>query len=101
MNVLWKGGLLRGGMAQWVLFGAVAAVAGLVIVVLAALGLVVAALLIGIISAAAAPASRRRGRVSAYAVRAASDGREPRGDCVELGRDAYTVRIVDEKTPPA
>ena len=101
MNALWKGGALRGGMAQWVLFGAVAAVAGLVVVVLAALGLAVGVLLIGIISAAAALASRRRGRVSAYAARAASDGSEAAGDCVELNKDAYTVRIVDEKTPPA
>ena len=100
MNMLWKGVSPRGGMAQWVLFGVVAAVAGLVIVVLAALGLVVGALLIGIISAAAALASRRR-RVSPYAARAASDGREPQGDCVELDKDAYTIRIVDEKTPYA
>jgi hypothetical protein len=99
MNVIWKGGALRGGMAQWVLFGAVAAVVGLVAFVLAALGLVLGALLIGIISVAAALGARRRGGVSAYAARTVPEGREAAGDCVELDKDAYTVRIVDEKKP--
>ena len=99
MNVIWKGGALRGGMAQWVLFGAVAAVVGLVAFVLAALGLVLGALLIGIISVAAALGVRRRGGVSVYAARPVPDGREPAGDCVELDKDAYTVRIVDESKP--
>ncbi|MDR2696317.1 MAG: hypothetical protein LBC79_08080 [Deltaproteobacteria bacterium] len=101
MNVLWKGGTRRGGMAQWVFFCAVAAIAGLVILVLVALGLAVGALLIGIISAAAVFGQRRRGRVPTYDAHTAADGRDPGGPCVELDREAYTVRIVDEKTPPA
>jgi len=104
MNVIWKGGTERGGMAQWVFFCAVAAAIGLVAFVVAALGLVVAALLLGIISVAAALASRRRaGGASIYAVGAehpVADGRESEGDCVELDKDSYTVRIVDEKKPP-
>jgi len=99
MNMTWKGGTLRGGMAQWALFGALAAVVGLVALVLAALGLVLGALLIGIISVAAVLGSRRRGGVSAYGARTVPDGREAAGDCVELDKDAYTVRIVDEKKP--
>ena len=99
MNMTWKGGTLRGGMAQWALFGALAAVAGLVAFVLAALGLILGALLIGVISIAAALGSRRRGAASVYAARTVPDGREPAGDCVELDKDAYTVRIVDEKKP--
>ena len=101
MNVIWKGGLPQGGMAQWTLFGAVAAVVGLVAFVLAALGLVVGALLVGFFSVATVLASRRRrGGASAYTVPASPDGRGSQGDCVELGKDAYTVRIVDEKHPP-
>jgi len=101
MNVIWKGGLPRGGMAQWALFGAVIVVVGLVACVLAALGLVVGALLVGILSVVTALASRRRrGGASAYVVPTAPDRREPEGDYVELGKDAYTVRIVDEKKPP-
>jgi hypothetical protein len=101
MNVIWKGGLQRGGMAQWALFGAVAAVVGLVAFVLAALGLVVGALLVGFFSVATVLVSRRRrGGASAYAVRTAADGHGSEGACVELGKDAYTVRIVDEKHPP-
>ena len=99
MNVIWKGGVLRGGMAQWALFGAIAAVVGLVAFVLAALGLVLGALLVGIISVAAALGSRRRADASVYAVREAPDGCKSAGDCVELDKDAYTVRIVDEKKP--
>ena len=99
MNVLWKGGGLRGNMvAQWAFFGVLAALAGLAAFVLAALGLMLGALLIGIISVIAALGSRRRRGVSVYAAHAAPDGREPAGDCVELDQDAYTVRIVDEKT---
>ena len=97
MNVIWKGVALRGGMAQWALFGALAALVGFVAFVLAALGLVLGALLVGIFSVAVALGSRRRGGASGYAVR--PDGREPAGDCVELDKDAYTVRIVDEKKP--
>jgi len=99
MKVIWKGGTLRGGMAQWALFGIVAAVIGLVTFVLVALGLVVGVALVGIFSVATALASRRRhGGASVYVVRTASDKREPEGACVELGKDAYTVCIVDEKT---
>ena len=88
-------------MAQWGFFAAVAAVIGLVAFVLAALGLVVGALLVGFFSLATALASRRRrGGASAYTVPAASGERGSAGDCVELGKDAYTVRIVDEKNPP-
>ena len=83
-------------MAQWVFFGALAA-AGLVVLVLAALGLAVGALLIGALSAAALVGQRRRSRVATYA--ADADERVPDGVCVELDKDAYTVRIVDEKTP--
>jgi len=105
MNVIWKGGTPRGSMAQWALLCAVAALIGLVAFVVAALGLVVGVLLFGIISVAAALASRRRaGGVSVYAVsaeRAAAGRREPEGDCVELDADSYTVRIVDEKKPSA
>ena len=97
MRVLWKGGVWRGGMGQWALFGALAVVVGLVACVLAALGLVLGALLVGIISVAAALGSRRRVDASVYAVRTFPDGCEPAGDCVELDREAYTVRIVDEK----
>ena len=101
MNVIWKGGLPRGGMAQWAFFGAVVTVVGLVALVLAALGLVVGALLVGFFSVATVLASRRRrGGAPAYTVPTAPDGRGSEGDCVELGKDAYTVRIVDEKNPP-
>ena len=96
MRVVWKGGPVQGGMAQWALFGAVAVAVGLVAFVLAALGLVVGAILVGIFSVAAALASRRRRAASPYAARMASEAREPAGDCVELGKDSYTVRIVDE-----
>ena len=94
MKVLWKGGVSRGGVAQWALFIALAALAGLVVFVLVALGLVLGALVIGVISAAAALGARRR-------VGASPDpgGREAAGDCVDLDTDAYTVRIVDEKQP--
>jgi len=88
-------------MAQWALFGAVVAVGGLVAFVLAALGLVVGGLLVGFFSVATILASRRRrGGASAYAARRA-DGRGSEGYCVELDKDAYTVRIVDEKSTPA
>jgi len=101
MNVIWKGGVPRGGMAQWALFGAVAAVVGLVAFVLAALGLVVGALLVGFFSVATVLASRRRrGGASTYTGSTASDAHGSGGDCVELSKDAYTVRIVDEKNPP-
>jgi hypothetical protein len=89
-------------MAQWALFGVVAAFGGFVAFVLAALGLVVGAALVGIFSVSAALLSRRRaGGASAYAGDAAPDGRETEGDCVELGRDAYTVRIVEGKKSSA
>jgi hypothetical protein len=99
MNMIWKGRFPRSGMAQWALFGAVAVVVALVAFVLAALGLVVGALLVGFFSVATVLASRRR-RASAYSVHTASDGRGSEGGCVELGKDAYTVRIMDEKNPP-
>ena len=99
MNVIWQGRALRGGMAQWVFFGVVAAVVGLVAAVLAALGLVLGALLLGFISVAAALGSRRRSGAFVYDVLTAPVGRDPAGDCVELDKDAYTVRIVDEKKP--
>ena len=100
MKILWKGGTLRGDMAQWMLFGAVAALAGLVAFVLAALGLVAGALLVGILSVGTALTSRRRrSGTGVYDVRTIFDGRLPEGDCVELGKDSYTVRIADEKKP--
>ena len=107
MKLLWKGGTPRNGMTQWALFGLVAAVVGLAAFVLVALGLVVGAVLAGIFSVGALLASRRRaGGASVYAARTASghtepDGRkEAEGTCVELDKDAYTVRILDEKKPP-
>ena len=88
-------------MAQWALFGAVAVVVALVAFVLAALGLMLGVLLIGFISVATVLASRRRsGGDSVYSTHTASDGRGSERGCVELGKDAYTVRIVDEKNPP-
>jgi len=104
MKVLWKGGTQRGGMAQWVMLVAAAAVIVLVVFVLAALGLVVGVLLAGIIAVVSALASRRRAAgFSVYVghTERLSGEREPAGDCVELGEDSYTVRIVDEKHPPA
>jgi hypothetical protein len=102
MKVIWRGGTLRGGMAQWALFGAVAVVVGLVAFVFVAFGLVVGVVLAGIFSVGAALASRRRaGGASAYGGRTASDGSEAEGHCVELGGDAYTIRIVEEEKPPA
>jgi hypothetical protein len=100
MHVIWRGGILRGGKAQWVFFGAIAAVIGLAAFVLVALGLVVAVLLVGIFCVATALASRRRGGIRVYAARTVADGREPEGDYVELGQDAYTVRVVGEKQTP-
>jgi hypothetical protein len=102
MDVFWKRKRLRSGTAQWVFFCAVAAAVGLVVFVLAALGLMVGALLAGIISVAVARASRRRADgASVYAVRTGrpAGGHEPEGTCVELDKDAYIVRIVDEKKP--
>jgi hypothetical protein len=88
-------------MAQWMLFGAVAALIGLVAFVTVGLGLVLGALLAGILSVATALASRRRrGGTSPY-TRMAAAGREPEEDCVDLGMDAYTVRVVDAQEPPA
>ena len=91
-------------MAQWMLFGLVAAVIGLMAFVLVALGLVVGAVLAGILFVGGLLASRRRaGGASVYGARTvsertASGGRkEAEGDCVELDKDAYTVRILDEK----
>ena len=102
MHMIWQGGTSRGGVAQWLFFAAVVAVIGLVALVLAAFGLVVGAVLVGIFSVVMALISRRRhGGASVYAVPIDSDGREPEGDCVELSKDAYTVRIVDEKKPLA
>ena len=101
MNMIRKGRFPRSGIAQWALFGAVAAVVALVAFVLAALGLVVGALLVGFFTVATMLASRRRsGGASAYSAHTASEGRGSEGGCVELGKDAYTVRIVDEKNPP-
>ena len=97
MQVIWKNGAARGGTAQWVLFGAVAAVVGFVAFILAALGLVAGALLAGITAVTWALTAHRRAGGTAPRP---SDGREPERDCVELGREAYTVRIVDEKNPP-
>jgi hypothetical protein len=97
MKMLQKRGTPRGSMAQWVLFGAVAAVVGLVALVLAALGLVVGVLLAGIFFVATTLAlRRRRGGVSSYAAPAQRPAgeRKAQGDCVDLGSDAYTVRIV-------
>jgi hypothetical protein len=54
----------------------------------------VGAVLVGIFSVGAAWLSRRR---AGNAGHAATDGREAAGDCVELGKDDYTVRIVKEK----
>jgi len=97
MKVIWKGGVPRGGMVQWVIFCAVALVVGLIAFVLVAFGLVVGAMLVGFFSVVTALASRRRrSGVSVYAERTASDGHAPKGDCVELDKDAYTIRIVDE-----
>ena len=101
MKIIWKGGTLRGGMTQWMLFGIVAVAIGLVAFVLVALGLVVGVALVAILSVVTALASRRRRNdTSVYAVRTTFDKREPEGDCVELDKDAYTVRIVDEKGRP-
>jgi hypothetical protein len=92
MKVIWKGGTSRGGMGQWVFFCLIAALIGFAALVVVALGLVVGAVLVGIISIAAALASRRRaGGASVYAEE----------KCVELDKDSYTVRVVDEKSPPA
>jgi len=97
MKILWQGKTPRGGIVQWVIFGALALVVGLVAFVLVAFGLVVGALLVGFFSVATALASRRRRRgVSVYAERTASDGHEAKGDYVELDKDAYTVRVMDE-----
>ena len=102
MKVIRQGVTLRGGMAQWALLGAVAAVVGLVGFVLAALGLVVGAALAGLFAVGAALRSRRRaGGASAYAGEDAPDGRNADGHCVDLGRDAYTVRVVEGKDPSA
>ena len=104
MKVIWKGGMQRGGMAQWAFFVAVAAVVVLAVFVLAALGLVVGVLLAGIIAVVSALASRRRSAgVSVHVAQAGrlAGEREPEGDCVELDEGSYTVRIVDEKNPSA
>jgi hypothetical protein len=102
MKVIWRGGTPRGGMAQWALFGAVAAVVGLVAFVFVAFGMVVGAVLAGVFSVGAALASRRRtGGTSVYGGRMAPDRSEAEGKCVELGGDAYTVRVVEEEKPPA
>jgi len=79
-------------------------VLGFAAFVLAALGLVLGVLLVGGILVVTALASRRRrGAASGYAARMGrfSGGRDPLGNCVELDRDSYTVRIVDDKKPPA
>jgi hypothetical protein len=69
--------------------------------VLVAFGLVVGAVLAGIFVVGAALASRRRAGGSSVYGAVASDGREAEGHCVELGGDAYTVRVVEEAKPPA
>ena len=97
MKVVWKG-----GMAQWVLFGIIAAVIGMVVLVLAVLGLAACVLLAGFFSAAAALASRRRRNgASRWAARKECpvDRSEPGDRCVDLDKDSYTVRIVDTKKP--
>jgi hypothetical protein len=80
-------------MARWVLFGVVAVAVGLAAFVLLALGLIVGAALVGIFSVGAALLARRRAGNVPYA------GRKAEGNCVELGRDSYTVQIVEEKKP--
>lgn len=82
---------------QWVLFGAVAVVVGLVTFVLAMVGLVAGALLAGIFSVITALSSRRRGSASGHVVHTASDECEAKGGFVELDKDAYTTRVVDEE----
>ena len=96
MKVIWRSGPPQGGVARWALFGIVAAVIGLGVLILVALGLAVGAALVGIFSVGAAWLSRRR---AGYAGRTVPDGCEAQGTCVELDRDSYTVRIVEENKP--
>jgi len=96
MKLDWQGGMLRGGMAQRAFIGIVAAVGGLVAIVPAALGLIAGVALTGI-AVGAVWFSRRRAGKAARGRNTDVDGRAAAGDCVDLDKDAYTVRVVEEE----
>ena len=93
-----------GGKGQWLLFCLFAVLAGVLIFILATVGLVLAIACALVFSLVVALRSRRHGPY----VMNRQDGRnsgEPQSGaeniCVELDREEYTVRLVeDEKTPP-
>ena len=99
MNKIWSKSPLPGNPAQWLVWGIVAVVVGFIIFILATVGLLVGAVLVALLSLGIGFSSKRRQRKSsAYFYRVNPQvPPEAEKDCVDMDRDQYTVRVIDEK----
>jgi len=100
MKLIWRGGTARGSMAQRAFIGIVAAVGGLVAFVPAALGLIAGVALTGVALGAVWFLRRRAGK-AACGRHTDAGGRAAEGTCVDLDKDSYTIRVVEEKQAAA
>ena len=93
----------RTGKGQWFVFCLVAVLAGILILVLATVGFVIALVCVVVFSLIVALRSKGTGVVSRRREDSADSGKPCSGSvgkCVELDKDEYTVRVIDENTRP-